>query len=74
MAVTVISAPPSGNIVTVSYDADAQMLFVQFKYQSALYQYPYIDADTANGFAQALSATGYLKSAILPISTGMRIA
>jgi hypothetical protein len=74
MPAHIIAAPPSGNIVTVSYDAEAQTLFVQFLYQSALYSYEGIDENTANGFGTALSATAYLKSAILPISTGQRIA
>jgi hypothetical protein len=72
MAIEIISAPASGNIVSIAYDADSQSLFVQFK--SATYVYHGIDGDTANGFSQALSATDYLKSAIMPISVGERIA
>jgi hypothetical protein len=74
MAIEIISAPASGNIISIAYDADSQSLYVQFKYQNAMYKYTGIDGDTANGFGQALSATDYLKSAILPISVGERIA
>jgi KTSC domain len=74
MPATIISAPASGNIVAVSYDADAQTLFVQFLYQSALYEYQGISEDLANGFSTALSATQYLKQNVLPISTGQRVA
>lgn len=74
MAAKIISAPASGNVVTVSYDAETQTLFVQFMYQSAVYEYQGISEDIANGFSTALSATQYLKQNILPISTGTRIA
>jgi len=74
MALRIISAPPSGNIVAISYDPDTQTLLVQFRYQDAVYRYTGIDENTADGFSQALSATDYLKSAILPLSPGERIA
>lgn len=74
VAFSIISAPPSGNIVSVTYDADSQTLRVQFKYQDAIYEYPGVDGDTAGGFARALSATQYLKQAIMPISSGERIS
>jgi KTSC domain len=74
MALRVISAPPSGNIISIQYDADAQMLLVQFQYQNSVYRYDGVNADLANGFSTALSATKYLQSSIIPISTGERIA
>ena len=74
MAVSVIAAPASGNIVVVSHDSDSQQLFIQFLYMSSVYRYDGINEDLAHGFETALSATAYLKSAILPISTGVRVA
>ena len=74
MALVVLNIPPSGNIVAVQYDADTQSLFVQFRWQDATYKYEYIGEDVARGFERSLSATDYLKSAILPISSGERVS
>ena len=73
MPIEVIAVPPSGNIVNVSYDADAQTLYVQFVYQNSIYKYSGIDGDTANGFSRALSASQYLRQSIIPISIGERV-
>lgn len=74
MAFSILSSPPSGNIVAVSYDPETQTLLVQFNWQNAVYRYTEIGEDTARGFERALSATDYLKSAILPLSSGERIS
>lgn len=63
MAIRAISAPPSGNIISISYDDESLSLFVEFK-RGKVYRYFPVDESTANGFSQALNANGYFQSFI----------
>lgn len=73
MPFSIISAPASGNVVSVAYDPDAQKLRIQFAYQDSIYEYDGISEDLARGFSTAISATRYLNDSIRPLSAGERI-
>jgi len=74
MTLVNLNLPTSSNISAARYDPDSQSLYITFRYQSATYKYEGIDEDSARGFERALSATDYLKQAILSISSGERVS
>jgi len=60
MALVPIPFTPSRNIAAIQYDADEQLLVVEFR-SGAVYRYLGVPGDVADGFGQALSSGKYLE-------------
>jgi hypothetical protein len=74
MADRLIHFPPSTNILAILYNADEQVLRVEFAKSGAIYEYSDCPEDLALGFQTALSATKYLEQFIASQCPATRIA
>jgi KTSC domain-containing protein len=63
MPLQLIPIPASSHILTVLYDDENMLLYIQFK-RGAVYVYSQVPGDVADGFTQALSAGQYLETSI----------
>jgi hypothetical protein len=62
----------SGHIDALAYDMDTQTLSARFS-NGAVYEYVGVTGEQAEGFAQADSATDYLRTMISPMAPGTRV-
>lgn len=73
MAIEHIRHTPSTNILDITYDDETQTLVIQFQ-RGGVVEYYGVDATSAHGFENGLSATKYMNAYIENMFPSQRVA